>query len=117
MFARFTSWHGLAAGLVLGVAVGVLTLNCSSQPPNEEQAGGKQKDKDKDKKPPAGTFKEVTFLELNLVLLAPKEDKKTGFVVAGKNSTALIRGLKQLNGRPVAALEKDMRPGALSMAG
>jgi hypothetical protein len=42
----------------------------------------------------------------------PKKDPKTGFVVGGKNDTALIQGLKEINGRTIADLEKDMRPGA-----
>jgi hypothetical protein len=47
----------------------------------------------------------------------PKKDPKTGFVVGGKNSTALIRKLPHLNGKTIAELEKAMRPGALSRAG
>ena len=72
---------------------------------------------DQDKKKLAGNFPEVHFLDLNIVLLAPEEDKKTGFVVAGKNATSLIRGLKQINGRTIKALEDDMRPGQMSAAG
>src|SRR2546423_1770790 len=49
--------------------------------------------------------------------VAPKRDPDTGFVVGGKNSTALIRKLTKINGRTIAELEKDMRPGALSRAG
>src|SRR5262249_32376551 len=47
----------------------------------------------------------------------PKKDPKTGFVVGGKNSTALIRGLEEINGRTIAELEMDMRPGAKSEVG
>lgn len=36
----------------------------------------------------------------------------TGFVVGGTNSTALIRTLTAINGRAIAHLEADMRPGA-----
>lgn len=42
----------------------------------------------------------------------PVKDPKTGFVVGGVNSTELIRSLTELNGRPIADLESDMRPGA-----
>src|SRR5262249_15628761 len=35
----------------------------------------------------------------------------------GKNATALVRGLTAINGRTIAALEKDMRPGAKSEVG
>lgn len=47
------------------------------------------------------------------------EEKKeaSGFVVGGKNTTALIKTLKEINGRTVADLEKDMRPGAKSDVG
>src|SRR5262245_22332353 len=47
----------------------------------------------------------------------PRKDGKTGFVVGGKNDSALIRGLKEINGRTIADLEKDMRPGAKSEVG
>jgi hypothetical protein len=40
------------------------------------------------------------------------KDPKTGFTVGGKNETKLIQGLKEINGRSIADLEKDMRPGA-----
>jgi hypothetical protein len=46
-----------------------------------------------------------------------KKDPKTGFVVGGKNETTLIGGLKEINGRTIAELEKDMRPGAKSKVG
>jgi hypothetical protein len=44
--------------------------------------------------------------------VSPEKDPKTGFTVGGKNDTALIRGLKAINNRTIAELEKDMRPGA-----
>jgi hypothetical protein len=47
----------------------------------------------------------------------PRKDPKTGFVVGGKNDTALIRKLTEINGISIAALEKIMRPGASSSAG
>jgi hypothetical protein len=60
------------------------------------------------------------FLELAkfyVTPVAPTKDAKTGFVVGGKNDTALIRSLKEINGRPIAELEKDMRPSARSDVG
>src|SRR5436190_17835608 len=45
------------------------------------------------------------------------KDPRTGFVVGGKNPTALIKGLKEINGRTVAELEADMRPGAKTEVG
>jgi uncharacterized protein (TIGR03067 family) len=47
----------------------------------------------------------------------PKKDAKTGFIVGGKNSTELINGLMEINGRTIAALEKQMRPGAPGLEG
>jgi hypothetical protein len=55
--------------------------------------------------------------ELRIGPVVPKKDSKTGFVVGGKNTTALIRSLKEINGITIADLERLMRPGALSMAG
>src|SRR5262245_44204315 len=46
-----------------------------------------------------------------------REDPKTGFVVGGKNPTALIGKLTEIAGQPVAQLERTMRPGRLSTAG
>ncbi len=66
---------------------------------------------------PPKDFTKVSLKELGIEPVAVRKDPKTGFVVGGKNSTALIRGLQEINGRTIAALEKDMRPGALSTAG
>jgi hypothetical protein len=60
------------------------------------------------------------FLDLGKYYVKPvpaKKDARTGFIVGGKNSTALIRGLKEINGRSIADLERDMRPGAKSEVG
>lgn len=62
-------------------------------------------------------WKTVPLKDLGLDPIEPMKDPKTGFVVGGKNTTDLIRKLPSLNGRPIAALEKDMRPGALSTKG
>jgi hypothetical protein len=62
-------------------------------------------------------YKDLKPEELGVKLVKPKKDAKTGFVVGGKNATALIKGLKQINGITIEALEKEMRPGASSMAG
>jgi hypothetical protein len=118
MFARFNRWHAVIAGLVLGVGLGIFTLTCTSQQPGDGAKAPGDKDKQDSKKKPGGEYKEIVFLDLGIVLLTPEEDRsKTGFMVAGKNTSGLIRGLKKINGRTIAALEKDMRPGALSMAG
>jgi len=47
----------------------------------------------------------------------PLKDPRTGFMTGGKNDTSLVQGLKEINGRAIADLEKDMRPGALSQGG
>lgn len=62
----------------------------------------------------------AAFLELGKYYVRPvepKKDPKSGFVVGGKNSTSLVQGLKQINGRMIDDLEKDMRPGAKSEVG
>lgn len=46
-----------------------------------------------------------------------EQDPKTGFVVGGRNDTLTIRSLTEINGRPIAELEADMRPGAKSDVG
>lgn len=60
------------------------------------------------------------FLEFAKYYVTPvdaKKDGRTGFVVGGKNDTALIPSLKEINGRSILELEKDMRPGAKSDVG
>src|SRR5687767_6814855 len=59
----------------------------------------------------------VSLKDLDIELVKPAKDDKTGFLVGGKNETALIRKLTELNGRKIADLEKDMRPGAKSEVG
>ena len=61
--------------------------------------------------------KDLPLEELGVKLVAPKKDARTGFVVGGKNATALIKGLGEINGIPIAKLEKVMRPGASSQKG
>lgn len=53
---------------------------------------------------------------LGVTYFQPKKEA-TGFVIGGKNATALIRKLPSLAGRSIAELEKDMRPGELSTKG
>lgn len=52
-----------------------------------------------------------------LAAVEPARDARTGFVVGGVNSTALIRSLTELNGRPIEDLEREMRPGAVGEGG
>jgi hypothetical protein len=51
------------------------------------------------------------------IAIEPHKDPKTGFVVGGKNETALIKKLTEINGIAIAELEKKMKPQALSRAG
>jgi hypothetical protein len=62
-------------------------------------------------------YKDVPLAELGVELVPAKKDHVTGFVVAGKNPTALIKTLREISGRSIADLEKDMRPGANSDVG
>jgi hypothetical protein len=55
--------------------------------------------------------------KLGISPVPARKDPKTGFVVAGRNATTLIRRLTEIAGRPIADLERDMRPGRLSTAG
>jgi hypothetical protein len=60
------------------------------------------------------------FLDLGQFYVRPvpvTKDARTGFRVGGKNDTALLRTLPEINGRKIADLEKDMRPGAKSLVG
>jgi hypothetical protein len=62
-------------------------------------------------------YTEADPKDLGIKPVKPTTDPKTGFVVGGKNPTALILKLKEIGGRPIADLEKDMRPGAISAKG
>src|SRR4051794_27220830 len=55
--------------------------------------------------------------QLGVKPVPARKDPRTGFVVGGKNPTALLARLTEVAGRPVADLEEDMRPGRLSTAG
>lgn len=93
--------HPLAAGAVLA-----LTLSAPAQPPKPTGDG---------KPPDLAPFVEMG--KYYVAPVSPKKDPKTGFVVGGKNDTVLVRGLTHLNGRTIAELEADMRPGAKSEVG
>ena len=77
-----------------------------------EETGGRPQDRQR-----AEDFTGVDPASLGVKPFPAEEDPRTGFVVAGKNPTALIRTLKGINGRTIAELERDMRPGAASEAG
>lgn len=61
--------------------------------------------------------KDLPLADLGIELVKPAKDGKTGFIVGGKNDTALIKKLTEINGITIADLERDMRPKKLSTAG
>ena len=62
-------------------------------------------------------YTKATPKSLGIEEVKPAKDAKTGFVIGGKNPTALLLGLKEVAGLPIGKLEKAMRPGALSQKG
>ena len=62
-------------------------------------------------------YTQVSPEELGVRLLKADRDPSTGFLVAGRNETAVILALTSLNGRSIADLEREMRPGEASDAG
>jgi len=57
------------------------------------QEGGSRKD-----------FTDIKLEELGIKPVEPKKDAETGFIVGGKNATELIKGLAEINGKPIADL-------------
>ncbi len=66
---------------------------------------------------PAEDYTKVDPQKLGVKTVTATKDPTTGFVVGGENATGLIRKLTEINGRKIADLEKDMRPGKLSGSG
>jgi hypothetical protein len=66
---------------------------------------------------PPEDYARVDPKQLGATLVEPRKDPATGFVVGGKNSTALVARLTEIAGQPVRELEEAMRPGGLSTAG
>jgi len=62
-------------------------------------------------------FTGTSLEDLGIKPVEPRKDANSGFIVGGKNPTALIETLKEINGRTIADLEHDMRPGANAKAG
>jgi len=62
-------------------------------------------------------YAKVDPAKLGVKLVSAAKDAKTGFIVGGKNPTALIARLPEIAGQSIADLEAVMRPGALSTAG
>ncbi len=94
--------------LAAAVAIGLVTLSRASGLAAAQDA----------KKPAAiEDFTKVDPASLGVKPLTVRKDSKTGFEVGGKNPTDLIHKLGELNGRTIADLEADMRPGAASSKG
>jgi hypothetical protein len=93
------------------VAVAILALTLGHLPSFAEPPKAPPDDK------PPDLASYLDLAKYYVTPVTPKKDAKTGFVVGGKNDTALIRELKEINGRAIADLEKDMRPGADSSVG
>ncbi len=62
-------------------------------------------------------FTHVDPAALGVEPVSPRKDPVTCFQVGGKNSTDSIKRLPEINGRKIAELERDMRPGAESFKG
>src|SRR5262245_474309 len=52
---------------------------------------------------------EATLDDLGIKPFEPRKDANSDFIVGGKNPTALIEKLNEINGRPIADLEHEMR--------
>jgi hypothetical protein len=81
------------------------------------QANGLSASQDAKKQAAIEDYTGVDPVSLGVKSLAVKKDPKTGFEVGGKNATALIRKIGEINGRKIADLEADMRPEAASTKG
>src|SRR6516225_3828158 len=93
--------------VMLSLRIAVLLLGASAVlEPAPARAGDAPKD-----------FTGIKLEDYDIKPVEPKKDAKTGFTVGGKNTTELIRGLTEINGKSIADLEKAMRPGAASTAG
>jgi hypothetical protein len=66
---------------------------------------------------PPKDYTNVKLEDLDVKLVEPKKDPKTGFVVGGNNATSFIEKITEINGLSIDDLEKSMRPGELSRAG
>jgi hypothetical protein len=66
---------------------------------------------------PPKDYKDLDPASLGVKPVPEKKDPRTGFAVGGKNPTELVKVLREINGRTVAELEADMRPGAESEVG
>jgi hypothetical protein len=61
--------------------------------------------------------KDVDLAKHGIPVVKPTKAAKTGFIVGGKNTTTVMRGLTHINDIAIADLERVMRPGKSSSAG
>jgi hypothetical protein len=94
---------------VLALAIPVFSLLVSAV-----LGAGRAPAQDRD---PIKDFTKIKLEDFGIKPVEPKKDAKTGFIGGGKNATELIKGLTEINGKPIADLQKVMRPGAASKAG
>lgn len=66
---------------------------------------------------PVEDYAKIDPEALGVKRVAARKDPKTGFVVGGKNATALVSKLTEIAGQSIGDLEQLMRPGGLSTAG
>jgi hypothetical protein len=90
--------HLLAGNFLLLLAALPLSLSLANEPPPED-------------------FTKIKLTDYGIQPVKPVKDPRTGFIVGGKNATAVIERLTEINGISIAELEKVMRPGASSRAG
>src|SRR5262245_36552317 len=62
-------------------------------------------------------YKDIDLSKHGVPIVKESKDAKTGFIVGGTNTTAVIRGLTRINEIKIADLERVMRPKKLSQAG
>jgi hypothetical protein len=98
----FLRWFLLPLLLNAADLVRVSADDVKADPPNQSQVRD---------------FTDFKLSELGVKLVAEQTDPKTKFKIAGKNSTALLLTLTEINSKSIADLETDMRPGKLSRAG
>jgi hypothetical protein len=110
----------LATGVAVFAATYFLLPRREAPPPAENKPAGARA-ADKPPEPTVRTPEDLTFVAdlVRHFRYQPYEHprSKTRLTVGGRNDTAVVRALAEINGRPIAELEKDMRPGAAHPVG
>ena len=85
---------------------------------SESKSENRQKPKSESERRSADSSpKDHSDVEKKHSKIEARKDPKTGFVVGGKNTSEIIRGLTEINGISISDLENSMRPKGLSKAG